>query len=340
MNTKKKVSVSTIKSIQQGETRQAVDKARPRVHDYSKVNTKVAYDKVSEALNIKPGDLIKLKDGIAVQTSVWPIIVEGSAPNFQVLAKGSTWKDIDAGAYETSIKLAHSLHTGRSRAVEALDLPAIERALTDSGLSARNILGKGFNVVANDKQYAVQLFEEGDAVKVAVAAKRGGKLLDQTAKNDPADITRAVLALVKLLNVDKRESLFMTADEALIPQHILYIEDEATAKVAKSKSAAKFGEIPVVDSADAEIRLYAAFKEMKRVGLIEKFTIVTKPDNKWVVKTDAGDFSAWFEPMPDLSKEEIIIDRYGEETFYKLDPEFIEQADLEEIDQFIREHFE
>lgn len=194
------------------------------------------------------GDVIQYTEGVGIKVGgVGIILVEGRLNTRRPIK--SEVEALNTKEYKGSLKLAKRVAESMAtkRALEAVSLDEIADRLNAKGMTAKNILNKGLNLVADDKQYAVQLRSEVDGqVKVGVAAKQGGRLLDLTTKATPDAIADAVVSLISKVGepVHKGKTSFLTADEAAaaLPVNLtIHLDDDIFTRDYKTLEEAKIG---------------------------------------------------------------------------------------------------
>lgn len=163
------------------------------------------------------GDVIQYTEGVGIKLKdIGVVLVEGTL-NAQKPIKSQV-EALNVAEYKRSLKLAKTVSESivLKRITEAVSLDEVADKLNAAGVFAKNIVNKGLNLAVDGTQYGVQLVGEKDGqVKVAVVAKRGGKLLDLTSKANADDVTKTILSLLnKTGEPSKKKSIFMKADEA------------------------------------------------------------------------------------------------------------------------------
>lgn len=174
------------------------------------------------------GDIIQYTEGVGIKLKdIGVVLVEGTL-NAQKPIKSQV-EALNVAEYKRSLKLAKTVSESIAlkRIAEAVSLDEVADKLNAAGIFAKNIGNRGLNLATDGTQYGVQLVgEKDDQVKVAVVAKRGGKLLDLTSKANADDVTKTILSLLnKTGEPSKKKSIFMKADEAIDPKQLKIIKD-------------------------------------------------------------------------------------------------------------------
>ena len=166
----------------------------------------------------KDGDIIQYTEGVGIKLEgIGVVLVEGTLKAQKPIK--SQVEALNVAEYKRSLKLAKTVSESIAlkRVVETISLDEVADQLNAAGISAKNINNRGLNLATDGTQYGVQLVGEKDGqVKVAVVAKRGGKLLDLTSKATTEDVVKTIKSLLNKTGepAHKGKSVFMKADEA------------------------------------------------------------------------------------------------------------------------------